>query len=75
MARPLSRKLAIAGLLGIVGFTTACPPPWYFWRHERREERHERRGDRRDDQRERHDDHKERHGDHKERHDDRGERR
>jgi ABC-type Zn2+ transport system substrate-binding protein/surface adhesin len=53
----LLRKLAIAGLFAIVGFTTACPPPWYFRRHERR-----------DDRRERHDDHGERHDDHKDRH-------
>lgn len=74
MGRRLPRKLAIAALLGVVGFTTACPPPWYFWRHERREERHDHRHDRRDDRRERHDDHGERHDKRGERHDDHGER-
>lgn len=73
MGRRLPRKLAIAGLLGVVGFTTACPPPWH-WRHERREERHDHRHDRRDDRRERHDDHGERHDNRGERHDDHGER-
>jgi hypothetical protein len=70
MGRRLSRKLAIACLLGSVGLTTACPPPW-FWHHERHEERHDRRGERHDD---RHDRRGERHDDHHERHDDRGER-
>jgi len=62
MSRRLPRKLAIGGLFAIVGFTTACPPP--FWRHERR-----------DDRRERHDDHGERHDDHGERRDDHQDRR
>lgn len=49
MSSRLPRKLAIAGLFAIVGFPTACPPPWHFRRHERP-----------DDRRERGDDHKER---------------
>jgi hypothetical protein len=58
MRRVLSRRLALASL-GFVAFTTACPPPAPFWRHERHEERH--------------DDHHD-HGDHHERHDSNGER-
>ena len=60
MGRHLPRKLAIAGLLGIVGFTTACPPPWH-WRHDRRDERHDDRGERHDNHGERHDNRGERH--------------
>ena len=67
MSRHLPRKLAIAGLFGIVLFGAACPPPWYFWRHEHHEERYDDRHDRHDDHHDRHDDHKERHDDHEER--------
>jgi hypothetical protein len=69
MRRALSRRLAVAGL-GLVAFTTACPPPpGYFWRHEHREERRHDRHER-GDHHERHDDHGERHdhGDRHERH-------
>ena len=45
MSRHLPRKLAIAGLFGIVLFGAACPPPWYFWRHEHHEERYDDRHD------------------------------
>jgi hypothetical protein len=59
MKSRLARRMTLASVLAISAFTTACPPPWYFWRHERREERHDRRddrGERRDDHRdERHD--------------------
>src|SRR5574338_955941 len=47
-SRRVRRKLAIAGLFGIVGFTTACPQPRFFWRHEPRDDRRERRDDQRD---------------------------
>jgi hypothetical protein len=70
MARRLPRKLAIAGLLAIVGLSTACPPPW-FWRHERRDDRRERHDDHRDrddDRRDRHDGHEDRHDDHNDHH-------
>lgn len=50
MSRRLPRKLAIAGLFAIVGFTTACPPPWYPWRRERHDDHSERRDDHKDRQ-------------------------
>lgn len=47
MRSRLARRLMLASVLAIPAFVTACPPPpWAFWRHERRDERHERRGDR-----------------------------
>jgi hypothetical protein len=71
MTSRLARRLTLAAVLAVSAFTTACPPPWYFWRHERREERHERRDDHRDDRYERRDD---RHDERDERRDDRRER-
>jgi hypothetical protein len=74
MRRRLPRRLTVAGLFGLVAHTTACPPPGYFWRHERRHERHDDRHERRGDRHERHDNNGERHDNHGERHDNRGER-
>jgi hypothetical protein len=71
MRHRLARKVALASLLGLSALQTACPPPWWFHRHERREERYDHRDDRHDDRHERHDD---RHGDRDERRDDRRER-
>jgi hypothetical protein len=68
MRRDPVRRIGLASLLGLSALQTACPPPGWFHRHERREERHDDRDDRHE---ERHDD---RHDRRDERHDDRGER-
>ncbi len=71
MRHRLARKLALASLLAVSALQTACPPPWWFGRHERHEERYERRDDHRDERGERRGD---RHDERHERRDDRGER-
>jgi hypothetical protein len=72
MKSRFARRSLLAAVLAVSALTTACPPPWAFWRHERHEERHERRGDRYerrddrgDDRHERRDD---RRGERRERH-------
>jgi hypothetical protein len=65
MNRRAARRLGLAALLGLSALHTACPPPWWFWRHDRRDERHEdrrdeRHDDRRDERHERRDERRER---------------
>lgn len=73
MTARTARRLALGALLALTALQTACPPPpGYFWRRERRDDRHERH----DDRRERRDDHRgDRHDERDERRDDRRERR
>jgi len=63
-----ARRLGLASLLAISALQTAClPPPWWFWRDDRREDRRDDRGYDRGD-RDRQHDHDDRR-DHDDRHD------
>jgi len=54
-----ARRLALGALLALTALQTACPPPpGYFWRRERRDDRHERHADRHERHDDRHDDHR-----------------